>query len=162
MHDEPGSAQRNEHDEGADRGLDADLQRFRNVLCDTLAQPGEAEDQEQHAGERDHAERRLPRHAHLLHQHISEDDVGAHGWRYRERKIGAQPHHDAAEDRRERRGADEIGTIHSCIRHDRRVHRNDISHRREGGRAGHYLTGDAGAALGQAEEAVNRIRSSRI
>ncbi len=70
------------------RGLDADLQRFRNVLGDTLAQLGEAEDQEQHAGERDHGERALPGHAHLLHDHIGEDDVGAHRGRDRERQVG--------------------------------------------------------------------------
>ncbi len=38
------------------------------------------------------------------------------------------------------------------------IHRDDIGHRREGGGAGHHLAPDAGAALGQAEEAVDRAR----
>ena len=40
MHDEAGAAQRNEHDQGADRGLDADLQDFRNVSRNALTGDG--------------------------------------------------------------------------------------------------------------------------
>jgi hypothetical protein len=51
--------------------------------------------------------------------------------------------------------ADEIATVHAGVRHDRGVDRDDVGHRRKGGRPGDQFLPDRRAALGQMEKPID-------
>ena len=89
--DQPHLVQADQAEEQADAGADAEFQRHRMALTSHSRMPQQADDEEQHAGEEDRAERDLPGDAHALHHGEGEVGVEPHAGRQRERQVGEQP-----------------------------------------------------------------------
>jgi hypothetical protein len=127
-----------EREEDADSGGCPDSQFRRNRFCDCLANRRHGDQQKEHAGPEDNAERHLP--PDLLRQNYREREEGvdAHAGRDRERQFRVeahqQRHREADQDRCSESAAE--GDAGSGCGEDRRVHDHDVGHREEGGDAG--------------------------
>jgi hypothetical protein len=95
--DHPGFLQCDDAQEKADAGADGHLQRSRNGVDDPFPYRQDREDQEDHAGDEDGAECRLPRVTQPLDDPEGEVGVEPHARGERNRVVRDQPHHRRSE-----------------------------------------------------------------
>jgi len=141
--DHAGILQRDQRQEEADAGGDAELQTHGDGVDQPGAQRRQRQEKEQHAGHEHAAERELPVAAQLGHDGEGEIGVEAHARGERDRIIGVKPH-----DERSRGGGEAGGDEHGAVVHpgffqDRRVDEHDVGHGQEGGETGAKLGADA-------------------
>jgi hypothetical protein len=118
---------------------------------EALADAGEGEREEDHAGDEDGAEGGGPGDAHAFNDGVGEVGVEAHAGREGERVVGGRSHEDAAEGGAEAGGRGDGGEGHAGFGEDGRVDEDDVGHRDEGGEAGEDLGAPVGGVVGEAE-----------
>ena len=111
----------------------------RNGGDDELPYPQRRQHQKRYPGNKHRAQRRLPRHAHLLHHRVGEIRVEAHPRRQRNRITRQRAHQDAAHRRGKTGRRRNRRQRHAGLMQNGRIHEDDVRHRHKGGEPGQYL-----------------------
>jgi hypothetical protein len=152
--DDIGVAQPDERDEQTDAGGGAVFQAIGNAVDDLLANVGEREQQEQHAGKKHDAERGLPRNAAADDDRVGEIGVERHSGREGDGIVGPQAHDQSGERGGNTSGEEHAFDGHSGFGEDSRVHHHDVTHGHERGDAGEQLGADGGFVFAKMEDAL--------
>jgi hypothetical protein len=105
-------------------------------IDDPLAQAGEAEDEEDNAGEKHGAKRHLPSLLHAKHHAEGEEGVEAHARRHGHRPLRPEAHDQRADGGGQDGGHEHGAEIHARFGQDRWIDNDDIGHGQKCGQTG--------------------------
>ena len=135
---------RDQGQEEADTGANADPQAVGDRVDDPLPHLEHAQDQEGDPGEEHGAQRHLPGITHAHHNTEGEEGVQTHARSLSNRVVGIQTHNETAESRCQT-GRHKDGTlIHTGLRQYARVDENDVGHGQEGGQPCQQFSANTG------------------
>ncbi len=142
--DDFGVPKSNEGDKYSDSRGSSVLQAIGDAVHNLFADVGEREQKENQTREKNHSQRRLPRHAATDNDRIREVRVQRHAGRESDRIICPQTH---THDQRRDRGGNASGEQnafdgHSGFREDARIDYDHVAHGHECGDAGEKLLTD--------------------
>ena len=147
-------AQSDECDEQTNSGGGAEFQAIGNSIYNLLTNSRERENQKQHTGQKDDAERGLPRDSSADNDGISEIGVERHAGSESNRIIGPQTHHQSCHCRGNAGGEEHSIDGHSGFGENSWIDDDDVSHRHKRGQAAQHFLADGGAILGELEPAL--------
>jgi hypothetical protein len=127
---------------------DAELQIHGEGIDQPGAQGRERQREEEHAGDEDESQRKLPIALKLGHHGKSEIRVEPHARGERDRIVGVKPHDDGARRRGEAGGDEHRANVHAGLLQDRRIDEHDVGHGEEGREPSTELGRDARAGGG--------------
>ena len=103
------------------------------------------DDEKQNARNKYRGQRSLPTVAHLSHHYVGEVSVQTHTRRERHRPIGEQTHEKTRDSGRKTGTYEDRSMIHTGLRHNRWIDKDNVRHRKEGSRSSKHLPSYGGA-----------------
>ena len=113
---------------------------------------------EEHAGDEDHAQRRLPGHAAPDDDRVGEVGIQRHAGRQRDGIVGPQSHDQRGERGGNARGEQNSFHGHAGFGKDARVDDHHIGHGRERGQARQQFAADRGVVFLEVKDALEQTR----